>query len=285
MAGRVYGLPLLLYQVDWPSDMELFHRAYGEGPPLIVLHGLFGAGGNWHTLSSKHFGEIYSTYALDLRNHGSSPHSDEFDYPSMAADVVEFAGAHGLDRVHLLGHSLGGKVAMHVAIKWPDLVDHLVVADMSPLRARSGHDDIIEALQSVDFARVESRADADALLAKRIPSEPVRQFLLKNLKRGDSGRYAWKMNLPAIVRNYSKIGEALPDGVFEGPTLFLRGTRSRYIEPEDEAAISRIFPNATIEDIDAGHWIHAERPQEFADAVIHFLSVRQTARTSSPASA
>jgi esterase len=199
--------------------------------------------------------------------------------------VVEFAAANGLDRVHLLGHSLGGKVAMHLAITRPDLVDHLVVADMSPLQARSGHEDIIAALQSVDVAGLESRDEADALLAKRISSEPVRQFLLKNLKRGDNGRYEWKMNLTAIVQNYSKIGEAVADGVFEGPTLFLRGARSRYIEPEDEVAISRMFPNASIVDIEAGHWLHAERPQEFADAVVRFLPVRQTARAGSHTSA
>lgn len=256
--------------------MELFHRVYGDGPPLLVLHGLLGAGGNWHTLSSKRFGESFTTYVLDLRNHGASPHSDEFDYPTMAADVVEFADSHGLDRFHVLGHSMGGKVAMFLALSFPDRVDRLVVADMSPLASRNDHDDILEALQSVDLERVASRDDANAMLAERLPDEPMRQFLLKNLSRGDDGRYTWKMNLPAIVRNYPRLGEAVPDGVFQGPTLFVRGTRSGYVEAQDEAAIRRIFPNATIEDIDAGHWVHAERPQEFADTVLRFLTTSPT---------
>ena len=252
--------------------MELFHRLYGEGPPLIVLHGLFGAGGNWHTLSSRRFGASFSTYAVDLRNHGASPHSDEFTLEAMADDVATFIEAHGIGPASVLGHSLGGKVAMVFALESPTLVRNLVVADMSPRAASAGHEAILKAMLDVDMNRVTSRSDADAMLAATISSIPVRQFLLKNLTHSSNGRYEWKLNLHVIAQQYNNILVEVPAGRFDGPTLFLRGTESNYIGPGDLPAIRERFPNSTVKDIDgAGHWLHADRPDAFADEVLKFL--------------
>ena len=266
-----YDLPLFFGAGATPIGMELFFRRYGEGPPLVILHGLFGSGGNWHTLSSKRFGAHFTTYAVDLPNHGSSPHADSFDYPSMASEVAGFLRDRDIAPASILGHSMGGKVAMFLAIEQPDLVDRLIVADMSPRSADAGHEHIIRALQSVNLEAVESRSDADDALATKIGSKPVRQFLLTNLRRRDDGSYEWQMNLDVIARDYPNTLAPTPDGTFDGPTLFIRGTESGYIGADDEQAIFGRFPNATIVDIQgAGHWVHAERPDEFGDAVLRF---------------
>lgn len=261
--------------------MELYHRLYGDGPslparpPLIILHGLFGAGGNWHTLSRRRFGRHFSTYVVDLRNHGESPHDDVFTYDVMADDVASMIGALNVGPAHVLGHSMGGKVAMFLAMRRPELVDRLVVADMSPAASPGGHEHIISALEGVDFDRVSSRGDAEAFLARTIQSGPIRQFLLKNLTRNADGRYEWKMNLDVISRDYRNILVPVPVGTFSGPTLFVRGSESGYIGPGDIDEIMDRFPNARIEDIrGAGHWVHAEQPESFATAVEKFLLQR-----------
>lgn len=251
--------------------MKLAYKRYGDGPPLLILHGLLGAGGNWHTLSNTAFGPHFTVFTVDLRNHGRSPHSDVFDYPSMVEDLLEFLETHALPHAHVLGHSMGGKVAMHLALAHPARVDRLVVVDMAPRAYPPRHLEILEALGGLDLATLGSRGEIDAALARRITSRPIRQFLLKNLDFRD-GRYGWKMNLPAIHRNYAQINTLIDAGRFDGPALFVRGGASDYVEDADLPAIRALFPHAEIVTIDgAGHWVHAERPDALAAAVLGFL--------------
>ena len=253
--------------------MELFYNQYGEeGPPLIILHGLLGAHGNWHTLSRTRFSDEATVYALDQRNHGRSPHADRMDYTAMAADVREFIDRHGLDDVILLGHSMGGKTAMQTALSYPDVVDRLIVADMAPKAYEARHEPLLNALARIDPSTYEDRDAIDAALAEDVPSRPIRQFLLKNLDY-DGERYTWRMNLDAIRRHYDNMNAALPpDETFEGPTLFIRGGQSDYVDEDDLPDIRTRFPAARLVTIDgAGHWVHADAPTPFADAVLQFL--------------
>lgn len=254
--------------------MTLFYNQYGEsGPPLIVLHGLLGESGNWHTLSRTAFQTVATVYALDQRNHGRSPHTDEMDYASMADDVHRFIGEHDLDRVSLLGHSMGGKTAMQMALTHPEAVERLIVVDMAPKAYPPRHEHLLEALARIDPTEYDSREDVDAALAEDVSSWSIRQFLLKNLDY-DGEQYTWRMNLDAIRQNYDQLNAALPeDGTFDGPTLFVRGGQSDYVEDEDLPDIRERFPAADLVTIeDAGHWVHAEAPDAFAEVVVDFLS-------------
>jgi esterase len=254
--------------------MELYYKQHGEGPPLIILHGLLGASGNWHTLSSSVFGQHFTVYAVDQRNHGRSPHSDAFDYPSMVGDLEAFMDARGLDAAHVLGHSMGGKTAMHFALTHPDRVDRLVVVDIAPKPYPARHAVIFDALRSLDLAAYDARSAIDEALAERIASAPIRQFLLKNLSYdSDTSRYGWQMNLEGIYRGYDRINEGIAPGrTFDGPTLFVRGGASDYVEDGDAALIQQLFPRAEIVSVaGAGHWVHAEAPDAFARVVLDFL--------------
>ncbi len=254
--------------------MTLFYNQYGEsGPPLIVLHGLLGESGNWHTLSRTAFQTVATVYAVDQRNHGRSPHTDEMDYESMADDVHRFIEEHDLGRVSLLGHSMGGKTAMQTALAHPDAVERLIVADMAPKAYPPRHEHLLEALDRIDPSTYDRREDVDAALAEDVSSWSIRQFLLKNLDY-DGEQYSWRMNLDALRRNYDQLNAALPDdGTFDGPTLFVRGGQSDYVEEEDLPDIRERFPAADLVTIeDAGHWVHAEAPDAFAEVVVDFLS-------------
>lgn len=256
------------------GGMDLFYNQYGDdGPPLIILHGLLGANGNWHTLSRTAFSEVATVYAVDQRNHGRSPHTSEMDYRSMAEDVDAFADQHDLDSVDLLGHSMGGKTAMQTALTYPTRVDRLIIVDMAPRAYPPHHADLLEALAGIDPSDYEDRDEVDTVLAEDVPEWAIRQFLLKNLKY-DGERYSWTMNLGAIREHYDQIRGALPaDGTFPGPTLVVRGGRSDYVSEDDRSAFQARFPNmemVTIED--AGHWVHADAPEAFADVVVDFLS-------------
>lgn len=254
--------------------MKLFYKEYGSGEPLIILHGLLGASGNWHTLSRNVFSEHFHVYTVDQRNHGRSPHGERFDYPAMANDVLELMDDQGIDAAHILGHSMGGKTAMFIATSHPDRVRKLIVADMAPRSYESGHDYILDALAHVDPADFESRDEIAAALGKHIGSPAVRQFLLKNLTLDkESGQYDWQMNLDAIRDNYDKVNVALPeDARFDGPTLFVRGDKSDYVSDADREEIEQHFPKAVITTVkDAGHWLHAEQPDVFGQTVTKFL--------------
>ena len=253
--------------------MQLAFQRFGAGPPLIVLHGLLGSGDNWRTLSRTVFGARFEVYTVDQRNHGRSPHSDVFDYPAMVEDLAAFMDAHSLDAARLLGHSMGGKTAMHFALTYPECVEALVVVDIAPKPYPPRHTAIFEALRGLDLAAYRTRAEIDAALRPRFPTDGVRNFLLKNLQRDGQGGYGWRMNLNGIARNADRLSGVLEaEGTFEGPTLFVRGGASDYVADEDRELIISFFPEAEIATIDGvGHWVHAEKPQAFGEVVLGFL--------------
>jgi esterase len=254
------------------QTMQLNFQTYGTGSPLLILHGLFGSLDNWHTIS-RSLGETWQVFALDLRNHGRSPHSDVLDYEVMVEDVAKFIETHGLRRAHLLGHSLGGKVAMLSALHHPELVEKLIVADMSPRAYPPSHLTILAALRGLDLGSFHSRNEIDAALSAQIPEPAVRQFLLKNVGRDEAGAFVWKMNLAAIDKNYPLLIRGISsDRAFEGPALFISGGQSDYIRPGDHDLITQLFPQAQFSTIaKAGHWLHAEAPQEFLKISSDFL--------------
>jgi esterase len=253
--------------------MKLHFRELGTGKPLIILHGLFGFLDNWQTLA-KYFAQQYKVYLVDLRNHGRSPHNPDFNYALMAADLRELITDHHIHEPAIMGHSMGGKVAMHFALHHPEQLSRLIVVDMAPRAYPPHHQDILAALKAVDLKAMTSRGEVDAALARYIPEEGVRQFLAKNLYRQDDNTFAWRMNLPVIEEKIEEVGKETTANVpFLKPTLFIRGGNSRYIQPEkDITLIQKLFPAATLETIaGAGHWVHAEKPQELYNLVLGFL--------------
>jgi len=253
--------------------MKLFYRHYGEGQPLIIMHGIFGISDNWVTIGRK-LAEKFSVYILDLRNHGQSPHSDTFNYIAMMEDLQEFIEDHQLENPILIGHSMGGKVAMHYSLEYPDDVNSLVVVDISMRKYphRSNHISMIEAMLAVDFDKVEKREDVEEQLAKAIPSKPIRLFVMKNLERTQANHFKWRINLQALNDNISHVFEGVEHpGIYENPALFIRGGRSDYISDEDMDKIWQHFPGATLKTIKgASHWIHAEAPDELCAMLSDF---------------
>jgi pimeloyl-ACP methyl ester carboxylesterase len=252
--------------------MKLFFRELGQGEPIIILHGLFGSSDNWLT-QAKLFGAHYKVYSIDQRNHGQSPHSNDFDYLSMVNDLKEFIEEHQIHSPVIIGHSMGGKAAMNFALAHPDMVSKLIVVDISPRSYNLEHYAIVEGLKAIPIDAVTSRNEADEILSHHIPDADVRQFLLKNLQRKSGGGFSWKINLPVISEKLSNIGVDLQvEGQFKKPTLFIRGAKSKYISDEDWKRITTIFPEAQLETMDTGHWVQAEKPQEFAETVVQWLS-------------
>jgi esterase len=252
--------------------MKLFFRELGQGEPVIILHGLFGSSDNWLT-QAKLIGAQYKVYSLDQRNHGQSPHSDDFDYQSMVEDLNEFIEEHQIKNPVMMGHSMGGKVAMNFALAYPDKLSKLIVVDISPRAYNLEHYTIAEGLRAIPIDTISSRNEADEILSHHITQPDVRQFLLKNLQRKNSGGFSWKINLPVIHEKLSNVGVDLQfSGQFKKPTLFIGGARSKYISDEDWKRITEIFPTAKLETLDTGHWVQAEKPQEFAETVTTWLS-------------
>jgi esterase len=253
--------------------MHLYCESYGEGQPLIILHGLFGSLDNWRTLS-RIFARSLQVLALDQRNHGHSPHSDTFNYDVMAEDVHDFMLQHGLQSAALLGHSMGGKTAMQLAVNYPDMVDKLIVVDIAPRAYLPGHDDIFAALSSLEVSTLRTRQEANAILATSLPDETLRQFLLKNLEREAAGGFQWRIHLEGLRNNYEEIlKEVAANSQFDKPTLVIRAGHSGYIQEEDIPDIKAIFPHAQLVTIPGvGHWLHAEAPQVFSKVVLDFLS-------------
>jgi esterase len=251
--------------------MKLFYRQSGQGEPLIILHGLFGSSDNWYTLA-KTFAEHFTVYLIDQRNHGQSPHSDEFNYKLLAEDLFEFVNDHKLEKVNIIGHSMGGKTAMNFAVNYPEMVKKLIVVDIVPKSYPVHHDNILEGLLSLDLPNVSSRSEADELLSKYVTELDERQFLLKNLYRTSDGAFGWRPNIKAIDNHIEEIGEGMQyGGQYNGPTLFIVGARSRYFKTGDETLMKEIFPAYKLVTLDSGHWVQAEKPKEFAEAVIPFL--------------
>jgi len=254
--------------------MKLNFKKYGSGgTPLLILHGLLGSLENWHTIAQK-LSDAGTVFTLDLRNHGRSPHSEVFTYEAMAADVLEFMDDQKIPSAVLLGHSMGGKVAMWAAGTHPERVEKLISADMGVKRYSGGHDEILDTLRWFPVNQIKSRKEADARMARQIDDLAIRQFLLKNLVRRPEGGFSWRVNLPVILKNYDNLLLSLPDSLrFEKPVLFIRGERSPYIREEDIPQIRRHFPLAEIFTIPgAGHWLHAEAPAEFVKAIKDFLA-------------
>jgi pimeloyl-ACP methyl ester carboxylesterase len=252
--------------------MQLNFKKIGSGPPLVILHGLFGSADNWYTVS-KELEKEFTMYLLDQRNHGDSPHSEEWNYAVMAEDLLELLNEENLDKVFIVGHSMGGKVAMTFAVKYPELVKRLIVADISPGYYPLHHESIIDGLQAINLSKIQSRKIADGALAEHIPDLGIRQFLLKSLGRNSDGFY-WKINLPVIVKHIEEVGKALAvGGIYEGRTLFLAGEKSNYIQEKDMESILAHFPAYEYHQIaNAGHWLHADQPQAVVAEIRKFLN-------------
>uniref|UniRef100_UPI004047F168 alpha/beta fold hydrolase n=1 Tax=Algoriphagus sp. TaxID=1872435 RepID=UPI004047F168 len=251
--------------------MQLNFKKSGSGPPLVILHGLFGSLDNWFSIA-KELVEHYTLYLVDQRNHGDSPHSTEWNYGVMVEDLLELLDAEGLDSVYLMGHSMGGKTVMNFAVQYPERVSKLIVGDIAPRYYPIHHQVILEGLNALDLSQLQSRKEADDLLAPYIPELGIRQFLLKSLGRDTNG-FAWKINLSVITQHIEEVGKALDEEtVFEGPTLFLGGANSSYIQEKDLPDMKRHFPNCTWISIpNAGHWLHAEQPQAVVAEMRKFL--------------
>jgi len=251
--------------------MKLFFREYGQGQPLIILHGLFGSSDNWLT-QAKILSQQYRVLTVDQRNHGQSPHDDSFDYQSMVADLAEFIDDHQLKNPIILGHSMGGKTAMNFAIRYPEQLQKLIVVDISPRAYDLEHYVIVKGLEAIPVSKLTSRNDADTILSEYVAEPGVRQFLLKNLQRNPSDGFSWKINLPVIGQKLSNIGLDLQfPGTFEKPTLFVRGSRSNYILDSDRQRIKEVFPKSSLITMETGHWVQAEKPKEFVDVVMQWL--------------
>lgn len=252
--------------------MNLHFTKIGEGAPLFILHGLFGSSDNWISLGRK-FARKYTVILVDQRNHGRSPQSDDWDYQVMASDIQQLASELGYTNINLLGHSMGGKVGMTIADTYPELVNKLVVADIAPKFYPVRHRLIIDGLLSVNLDQIESRDEADLQLANYIPERNVRQFLLKNLDREDGDDFIWKINLEVINNHLENVGVAtFPSNTITIPVLFIRGINSDYVTDEDIMEIRKHFSNSKVESIgNAGHWLHAERPEAFVKTVLNFL--------------
>lgn len=258
--------------------MKLFFRSFGTGSALIILHGLFGISDNWVTLG-KQFGKGFRVLIPDLRNHGRSPHSERFDFASMEQDILELIEEETVGAVMLLGHSLGGRVAVNLAIHYPDRIQKLVVVDISLRKysPRREHLDLLDAMHALDLSQPTRRTELEEQLRQRIPSQKVRQFLLKNLYWNESGKLAWRLNLPVIAESLPGIFDgAAVTGRYMGPTLFIRGERSDYILDSDLPAIHEKFPATTVRTIrGATHWVHADNPGDFYQVVSSFLPENQ----------
>jgi len=253
--------------------MKLLHSSIsGKGSPMVILHGFLGMGDNWKSLANK-FSEKYQVHVVDQRNHGRSFHDDDFSYELLVEDLLYYLDYHQLERVHILGHSMGGKTAMLFAVEHPERVMKLMVADIAPKFYPPHHQVILDALGEVDFQKVSLRSEVDEILQKHIPEIGIRQFLLKNVYRKEKDQFAFRFNLEVLEEHYDEIGVALPPRtMFEGPVLFLKGALSGYISKQDEDLISAHFPNNSIVSIaNASHWLHAENPIDFYNNVAEFL--------------
>ena len=251
----------------------LNHKIFGAGPPLLVLHGLFGMLDNWKTLARR-WAEDHTVILADLPNHGRSPHYPEMNYPFIAERVEELLAELRIHQTAVLGHSLGGKAAMQLALHNPDLVEKLIVVDMAPRAYRRGHDDVFAALHSLNPAELTDRKQAADLLGDHITDPGIQLFLLKNLTR-TSDAFAWRMNLPVLTERYAERIRAIGEDAepYPHPALFLRGAKSGYVREDDWPLIQSLFPEARLATVaNAGHWVHAEAPDVTYAEVRDFLA-------------
>lgn len=252
---------------------------------MVILHGLYGSSDNWLTVC-KSLEKHFEIYIPDQRNHGRSPHSEEINYELLSEDLVEFLNKHRLDNIILMGHSMGGKVAMHFARKHPERITHLILVDIAPKnyypdenKESLVHINILESLKKLYLPAIKTRNDAEELLAVDLPDKRLRSFLLKNLKRNPKGGYDWLLNLDSIQKNFTEISEGFSLSEWNNttisgfPVLFVKGGKSNYIENNDLPFIRQVFPASDIVELsETGHWLHAEKPVEFANIVMDFIS-------------
>jgi esterase len=257
--------------------MRLHFRKLGSGPPLIILHGLYGSGDNWYSIGHA-LRQFFTVYLIDQRNHGLSPHDSLLNYDVMTTDLSEFFSDHSIEKASVLGHSMGGKIAMNFAIREPDKVEKLIVIDIA-LRSYyqspqlKFHKKIIEALNSLDISTTRSRSEIDAQLALIIAQPAVRQFLLKNLKRRENEDFYWSINLEALGENIAELMYEVDTrhSYFKNPVLIVSGINSGYIKADDRRYFHHVFPRVRIEEFDTGHWVHAEQPEKLIKLLLEFL--------------
>ena len=270
--------------------MELFYRKYGEaGPPLIIVHGLYGSGDNWVSIA-RELSDRFEVFVVDQRNHGESSHSEVHDYPSMRTDLRDFMDSQEIHRAVLIGHSMGGKTVMRFAEAWPERVQSLISIDIGPKsyrnlalasRTAANHPAIIDAMMGLDLSKMKSREEIDHALGPQIGSGRVRGFLLKNVRRDPDGSFAWRINLQALYDNIDKIFEGMDreaiasrGGITGFPVLFISGGNSDYIRVQDYQLLRDIFPTAEVVTIPGtGHWVHAEQPALLVKNIRYFLEV------------
>jgi pimeloyl-ACP methyl ester carboxylesterase len=266
--------------------MKLFYRKYGKGPALIILHGLFGSSDNWVTIAKK-ISDKFTVYLPDLRNHGNSPHSEEHDYILMRDDLYELVTDLNLKKFFLAGHSMGGKVAINFATRWPEMLNGLLIADISAFgdkftsqAAYNQHISILKTILSTDLSGLTSRNEVELLLGKEITSERIRSLIMKNMQRTDGNKFVWKINASSILKNLDKImlGIDRPAGfshqITGFPVVFLRGAESDYLPVEDYSDIKKIFPTVDFIEIpEAGHWIQADKPDAVADNLLRLTEI------------
>jgi pimeloyl-ACP methyl ester carboxylesterase len=267
--------------------MKLFFREEGEGFPIVIVHGLYGSSDNWLTVGKK-LSARFKVYMIDQRNHGRSPNSEEHSYEALKNDLADFFDLHKIKKAIVMGHSMGGKTAMCFAADFPEKIEKLIVVDIAPknyflLNDESQyflHKNILQAMLEIDFSRMESRKDVENYLLERIDSSQIVQFLLKNAHRKkETHLFEWRLNVNVLLENLDEIISGVNERWFEDrlpiftyPVLFIKGANSNYILPEDEKTIRRIYPDAIIREIpNAGHWLHAEQPELFMEAVLEFM--------------
>jgi len=253
--------------------MELFYRTYGEGKPVIILHGLFGISDNWVTIGKKLAENNFCVFIPDQRNHGKSPHDDNFNYNLLSEDLQEFIIQHQIKKPIIIGHSMGGKVAMNYTLKHPESVDKLIVVDMGIKENPPHQNEIFDVLLPIDPGEFSSRAEIENYLSNKIKNPRLVQLLIKNFHLTFDSGFEWKLNLKSIKENYSHIlDEITSTSSYNGSVLFIRGELSGYIVDEDLPELKKIFPQAVFKTIlGASHWVHADKPIEFYDLVMDFL--------------
>ncbi len=269
----IFSHHVLYFHLLSPVLKLNYKKINEKGQPIVILHGVFGSLDNWATVSKSIADLGYVVYLVDQRNHGRSPHSDAFDYEAMAADLAEFITDHALEKTILIGHSMGGKTVMQYAQQYPATYDKLVIVDIAPKAYPPHHDELIAGLNALPLSEIESRQHADELFSAHEPNLAVRQFLLKNLYRTDEGSYGFRFNLPVLTESQANVGAEITQlRTITEPTLFIRGASSWYIKDKDWKDIQVMFPNAELVTIPkSGHWVHAEQPEPFVEALEEFL--------------
>lgn len=257
--------------------IQLNYKTYGQGENvLIILHGFLGSLDNWHSLATAWGNLGIKVYALDQRNHGKSPHTPSHSIGLMVNDLVDFLDAHGIDKATILGHSMGGKVAMQFALDYANRCNGIIIADMAPRAYRAGtHDDVFKAIANVDLSKALTRKEVEEAMAVYLGDFGTRQFIMKGLERVDEAHYKWKFNAKVLARDYANIiNQIHSNNTYPGKAWFINGGNSLYVQEKDLPLIEQLFPNYQLHTVaQAGHWLHADKPAEFGKLVMHYFGL------------